>query len=1128
MRIRRVIPFILVALAALGVFSSVALAAAEGPGWQLFADTYPTYLVPGSASGTIGIDVFNIGARASNGPITVTDTLPQGVKAREAGQLIRPGGEANWGVSPEMEPGAWQCTGNGPGASPGVAGATVVTCTDTEGFQGGGGQPTFGPSTNFNSPQPPIGIAVEAGVEASGLVNHVSIAGGGALEPAATEDPVTISSKPAPAGLTRADAWFSNADGTVDRQAGSHPYTATFVFDVATALKGAEKEPYFPGGEIRDLETRVPPGFVGDLRNMPQCTRSQLLHGACPPASMVGRLKPITLLYVSAQSDVFNMVPPPGMPAELGFEYGVPVYITFGVQSGGDNSLVAHIGDISQRETFQAILTLWGVPQESSHNRWRYREGGCSQEEMTNRAAFPEGEVDYCLAPERPVVSPFLTLPVSCGGPQGFAFRELNSWQDLGARSEAAFLSHDAAGSPAGFTGCESLGFEPSITVSPDTARSDSAAGLSVEVRPPLGGLEEVNGLGSADIKNTVAVLPAGLVINPGQAAGLQACGPAEDALTTEAEKARGEENNAPAHCPGASRIGTALVKSPLIEGAEEKQLEGGIYVLQSNPPEVKLLVAVAADGVNLKLVGKASLCETTGEVLDGKTCEAPGQLITAFEETPQQPATLFKLSFEGGPHAAVDTPVRCGTYASNVDFTPWSTPSTPDYLTSSAFSLSEGAGGGACPSGALPFAPVLTAGTTGGQAGGFTGLSVLLARGDGQQRIQGLRGTMPPGVGGMISSVPLCPEPQAAQGACPSSSRIGHAVVQSGAGAYPLMVPQPGEPEAAIYLTGPYGGAPFGLSIVTPVIAGPFNLGTIVTRARIEVDPHTAQVTVVTDPLPQIVKGIPTDLRSIQAVIDRPGFIYNPTSCTPMEITGAATSAEGASSGLSTRFQVGGCRELPFTPSFKVSTQASTSKKQGASLDVKVGYPRGAQANIRSVAVSLPKQLPARLTTIQQACLAATFNANPANCPAGSNIGTATASTLVLASPVSGPAYLVSHGGAAFPDLVVILQGEGMTLDLVGSINIKHGVTSSAFTAVPDAPISSFELKLPEGPHSGLAAVVPAKAKGSLCGQTLTMPTTLTGQNGAVVKQNTKIAVTGCPKPKKAHKPKHKRRKKK
>jgi hypothetical protein len=292
-------------------------------------------------------------------------------------------------------------------------------------------------------------------------------------------------------------------------------------------------------------------------------------------------------------------------------------------------------------------------------------------------------------------------------------------------------------------------------------------------------------------------------------------------------------------------------------------------------------------------------------------------------------------------------------------------------------------------------------------------------------------------------------------------------------------------------------------------------------------VDSHIGQV-IVTGALPTIKDGIPLDVRTVNVTINRQGFMFNPTNCTPTAVTAAIESTTGTAVGVSSPFDVANCASLGFKPSFTVSTQAKTSKKQGASLDVKVGYPKGAQANIRSVAVTLPKQLPSRLTTIQQACPEAVFAANPASCPAGSNIGTATASTPVLAGPVTGPAYLVSHGGAAFPDVVLVLQGEGVTLDLVGSIDIKKNITSSTFASVPDAPISSFELKLPEGPHSGLAAVLPEKAKGSLCGTSLVMPTTLTGQNGATFKQSTKIAVTGCAKGrKKAKRHKVKKRKK-
>jgi hypothetical protein len=555
-------------------------------------------------------------------------------------------------------------------------------------------------------------------------------------------------------------------------------------------------------------------------------------------------------------------------------------------------------------------------------------------------------------------------------------------------------------------------------------------------------------------------------------------------------------------------------IKSPLIEGAAEKEFEGNVYVLQSNPPELKLLVAASADGVNLKLVGIVHLNTQTG------------RLETTFQGTPELPFTVFKLSFSGGPQAALDTPVQCGTYTTNANFTPWGSPFVSNFLTNATFGITEGPGGGPCSSNPLPFAPVLTAGSTTDQAGGFTNFSLLLQRGDGQQRIERLQFKEPAGLAGMISSVPLCPEPQASKGECSDVSRIGHAAVASGPGPYPLVIPQPGNPESPIFLTGPYAGAPFGLSIVTHVIAGPFDLGTIITRAKIEIDPHTAQITVTTDPFPQIVDGVPTDLRLINSVIDRPNFLFNPTNCTPQEFTGTAwgtpppgAGGSGATAAISSHFGVGSCRSLAFKPKFSASASGRNSKAGGASLDVKVAYPsesQGSEANIARVKVDLPKQLPSRLTTLQKACTAAQFDANPAGCPSASVVGHAVVHTSVLPVPLEGPAYFVSNGGEAFPNLIMVLQGYGVTVDLVGDTFInKAGITSSTFKTVPDVPFNTFELMLPQGPTSALATNVPAKAQYSLCGQKLVMPTELIAQNGAVINQATPIAINGCAKKK-------------
>jgi hypothetical protein len=678
---------------------------------------------------------------------------------------------------------------------------------------------------------------------------------------------------------------------------------------------------------------------------------------------------------------------------------------------------------------------------------------------------------------------PFLTLPGSCSGEPLGASLSAYSWQE-----PEGVVSAQA--SAPGVVGCEKLGFGPSLGVVPDTLVAGSPSGLSVDLSVPQ--VESFTELAEAAPRDVAVSLPVGVVVSPSAAVGRGACTPGEIGLG---------DTEVPS-CPDSSKVGSVEVTTPLLEAP----LGGSVYLAQqgnggavqgSNPfgSLLALYLVVEGDGVLVKVPGEVRLDPVTGRV------------TADFGNLPQLPFSDLKLSLFGGPRAALVMAPGCGTYTASSRMTPWSseTPAEP----ASSFEVNQG-----CQ--APGFAPSFTAGTADNQAGAFSAFSVTFSRRDGEQDLGGASVTTPPGLLGVLKSVERCGEPQAGQGTCGPDSLIGHATVAAGPGPDPVYV-QGGE----VFLTGPYKGAPFGLSIVVPAVAGPFNLGTVVVRAAVSIDPHTAQITVASDPLPTILQGIPLQVRTVNVSIDRPGFMFNPTSCEPLTVNGALTSTQGATAGVSSPFRAVNCANLPFHPLFTVSSQAKTSKKDGASLTVKTIYPPGAQANIRSVAVVLPKQLPARLTTIQQACPEATFNANPASCPAGSDIGTGTASTPILANPVSGPAYLVSHGGAAFPDLVVILQGEGVTVNLVGSIDIKKDVTSSTFANVPDAPISSFQLALPEGPHSGLAAVVPAKAKGSLCGQTLSMPITITAQNGAVINQDPKITVTGCPKTKKKTKPK-------
>jgi hypothetical protein len=516
---------------------------------------------------------------------------------------------------------------------------------------------------------------------------------------------------------------------------------------------------------------------------------------------------------------------------------------------------------------------------------------------------------------------------------------------------------------------------------------------------------------------------------------------------------------------PEASKVGEATVTTPALPD----KLTGALYIggPASGPitaPPYKVFLTLAGDGVAVKLVGSVQPDPGTG------------QLTTTFTQNPQLPFSELVLRIKGGARAPLANPDSCGAFTTSSLLTPWSSPFTPEATPFDTFAIT-GCGGS-------QFAPSFNGGTV-NQAGSFSPFTLTLSRHD--------------------------------RDFAPFLERFNRGTrfrsELAGDGADPFWE------SGSVFLTESYKGEPFGLSIVVPAKAGPFDLGNgacdcVVVRAKIEIDPHTSALTITSDPLPTILQGIPVQLKHVNVTVDRPGFTFNPTNCSQLAISAVLTSEQGATAQESVPFQVANCATLPFKPTFTVLTQGKTSKANGASLHVKVTSGPG-QANIGKVKVDLPKQLPSRLTTLQKACTAAQFATDPAGCPAGSVVGTAIAHTPLLTGPLTGPVYLVSHGGAAFPDLEIVLQGEGITLILDGQTDIKKGITISTFNTVPDAPISTFDLVLPEGPHSALAAY------GDLCKSRLTMPTALTGQNGAVIKQTTRIAVSGCPK----HKAKKRRK---
>jgi ParB/RepB/Spo0J family partition protein len=591
-------------------------------------------------------------------------------------------------------------------------------------------------------------------------------------------------------------------------------------------------------------------------------------------------------------------------------------------------------------------------------------------------------------------------------------------------------------------------------------------------------------------------------------------------------------------------RVGSNKITTPLLPGP----LEGGVYLaspqsLREGPAENPFASLIAVYVVAREPVSGV-LVELAGTLTPNP---ATGQLTASFEETPQLPFEDIELDFLGGQRAPLSTPARCGSYTTQATFVPWAatlqggTSSSSDAAAltvhaSSTFAIDSGPNGSPCPGVSLPFAPSQAAQTTSVEAGAFTPLTASVGRTDGQQAIRSLRLKLPPGVSGVLAGVKPCGEAQANAGTCPSESQIGETTFSVGLGGEPYTISG-----GKVYLTERYEGAPFGLALVTPARVGPFELlegRPIVVRARLEIDPQTAALTIATGLIPQIIEGIPLQLKHLNIAIDGTGgksnFILNPTSCAPMKIEATVGGSEGATAVAPVPFQVANCASLKFAPKLTASTQAKTSRAAGASLSVKLTYPAGSSgsraagqasypagsgsqavgmeahppANIAALKVDLPKALPARLKTLRQACLARIFQANPAACPAGSIVGRARVLTPILPVALEGPAYFVGRGSERFPGLVVVLSGDGVRLNLAGTtyIDAKTDLTSLTFKTVPDIPVSSLELTLPEGPHSALAA------SAALCKRKLAMPTAFVGQNGAEIHESTKVGVIGCP----------------
>jgi hypothetical protein len=1033
----------LLAVCSLAVGAASASAATEAPGWTIDSLAIPTDF-SASAGGTYELEITNAGSVASQAtdPESGEPTPVVITDTLPAGLTVK---ETSGAV----------CATSG----------QVVRCVYSDAVAAG------------ESIRVSIAVSVDQG--ASGpLTNNVTVSGGGAPAVSASQEN-QIGSGPPPFGLSHFDFYTAGQNGARDTQAGDHPYEVTTTIDLKTVIAQKNESTAVNASvqDLRDVVVDLPLGFAGSTLAAPECTLAQLssmtfgpygVERGCPRETIIGHITTEPQNVARIDSPIWNLAPEHGFPAEFGYvdgQHNVHLFYVRVVPTSAGYVLQVTNPEIPQVPLSHIVVTFYGDPAAMD-------ETGATQ-------------------------VPFFTDPTDCSGGNLKATAWADSWQNPARFNadgtpvdleEPAWAKMTSESPPV--TGCDELLFTPELGAQPTTHEADTPSGLEFEMKLPQ--TEDAGVHATPALKNAVVTLPEGMTVDPSSGNGLGACSEAqigwEGPTLFDFSPAQPE-------CPESSKIGSLELETPLVP----RTLYGYLYLAtpDANPFGSTFAAYVVVNdpitGVLIKIAGQF------------ETNPATGQLTASFDENPQLPFSDLKLHFFGGPRAVLATPQSCGLFTTTSELTPWSAPgSGPIGSPFDSYLVNEG-----CVNG---FAPTFTGGSTNLQAGAYTTFEASFSRQDTDQEMSGLSVSLPPGLLADVGSVPLCPEAEANVGSCPESTQVGTVDADAGPGPNPLTVP------GKVYLTGPYNGGPYGLSVVVPAIAGPFNFGLVVVRQSLRIDPTDAHVTAVSDPFPTMldvkgangqISGVPIKLRRVDVLINRPGFVFNPTNCGKMLVGGAITSTGGLSSALSTPFQVTDCTTLKFTPKFAVSTSAHTSRADGASLTVKLSYPhepQGSQANIARVKVELPKRLPSRLTTLQKACTAAQFDANPAGCPPASIVGHAKTTTPLLPEPLEGPAYFVSHGGEAFPSLILVLQGSGVTLDLVGSTYIsKTGITSSTFKTVPDAPVGNFELTLPEGQFSALAA------NGNLCQNNLTMPTEFVAQNGAEIHETTPISVTGC-----------------
>ncbi len=1041
-------PFVLAFLVAL-VATASASAAPPTPLWAMSALTNST-AAPGETYSLL-VSATNRGddiSASSAHPVTFTGELPAGVSASFP----------NPPVDSNFHP--FSC----PGFSPGD---TSFTCIDEGGSYPHRELAAFKLKVDV-APDAPLGQAITATFE---------VKGGAESEPsAATASLVTVATEPPPFELRNFDAqFFADASASPYSQAGGHPDSAVYSHEVTTSLEDfPAKGLGWPIEPIKELGSELPPGSVGVPTAVPTCTVEQLIGvgnaeaSDCPPAAQVGLDLPIANVFGIAPAygpfPVFNMVAPERVAARLAFKVaGILIFLDARVRASSDYGLTVVAPSIPEGLPLAGnVLTLWGNPSSPAH----FGDRACPEQTM------PVFGGPNCSSGIEEVA--FLREPTSCPpAGVGLPFTGIaESWR--GSSGSRAISTHVPRGFPfqqadwgseLGTTDCDAVPFNPALSVTPTSPAADSPTGLDVEISVPQGGLVDPDAMAQSDVRRVALTLPQGMSINPAAATGQGGCTPAQVGLTTPLGETPIHFDEEAAQCPSSSKIGTAELETPLLE----KPLKGALYLgaQGDNPFKSLLSIYVVLEdperGVIVKLPGRITADPETG------------RLETVFDENPQQPFAHFKVHLFSGPRASLRTPPTCGTFAARSILTPWSGGDSVNV--DAGFEITEGPHGGRCPTG--QFQPSLHAGTQNPLAGAFSTFSLRVVREDGEKELGGLSAALPPGLIGYIKGIPYCSDAalatvsselgtgkvQEALPSCPAESQLGKVTVGAGAGVTPFF-----SEAGRAYLAGPYKGAPLSLAVITPAVAGPFDLGSVLVRNALTIDPETAQVTAVSDPLPSILHGIPLDLRDVRVQLDRSNFTINPTSCEPMQVTSTITAVDGASASPSERFQAGGCERLPFKPKTTIFLKGKAHRGGNPALKVVVLAGAANDANIAHAQTTLPSSEFIASEHLNDVCSRVQFSAGGGGgqqCPTNSIYGHARAYTPVIEEPFEGNVYLRSNPERELPDIVAALHGRGIESDLVGHIDSVNGGIRASFETVPDVFVSKFVLEMQGGKKS-------------------------------------------------------------